>query len=152
MNKSKEVRITREILFRAKRIDNGEWVEGFYLPIRKRAYIICEAETECVDGENTDLHATEWYEVDPETICQYTDSIAIGGKRIWENDFVENDGAIGIVKFGKYGNGFHLGFYINWINCPHLRNEICFWESNVRVIGNIFDNPEIAEEITDGSD
>lgn len=144
--------MNREILFRAKRIDNGEWVEGFCLPIRKRTYIICEAETECVDGENTDLYATEWYEVDPETVCQYTNSIAIGGERIWENDFVKYDGAIGIVKFGKYENGFHFGFHIYWINCPHLRNEICYWESEVRVIGNIFDNPEIAKEITDWSD
>lgn len=142
--------MTREILFRAKRIDNGEWVEGHYVNCFFRT-----ANSDVRDvrtGHFVVEYPEKYHEIYTDTICQYTAAIDIEGKRIWENDFVENDGAIGIVKFGKYGNGFHLGFYINWINCPHLRNEICFWESNVRVIGNVFDNPEIAEEITEESD
>lgn len=132
----------REILFRGKRIDSGEWVEGYFAFYSqgfseegKAEYIIRDT-------------SKKLYFVDPKTVCQYTgsfSSILTEGKKIFEQDIVEIDGAIGIVKFGKYGNGFHFGYYIDWINCPHFRNEFYFWEGKVRVIGNIFDNPDLIE-------
>ena len=63
------------------------------------------------------------------------------------NDIVEYDGSIGIVRFGQYGNGFHFGYYIQWLHCLHLRNELYFWASKVAVVGNIFDNTELVPEI-----
>ncbi len=87
MNKADKVgieKISREILFKAKRTDNAEWVEGFYLLIDDKAYIICEAELDCSDGENTDLYATEWYEVKPETVFQYVGPDNRTGRKIFE--------------------------------------------------------------------
>lgn len=137
----------REILFRGKRNDSGEWVEGNLLKSDESYYIVpyfgvnsIEDIICCVCDKLIILHA---FEIDPETVCQYTEAIAIGGKKIFEHDIVENDGTIGIVKFGKYRNGFHLSYYIDWITCPLLRNELCYWESKVKVIGNILDNPEL---------
>ena len=75
----------REILFKAKRVDDGKWVEGYLLVIGEKAYIICQAEVMCTDNENTDLYATEWYEVDKNTICQDTGLIDNNGNKIWEN-------------------------------------------------------------------
>lgn len=143
-----------EILFRAKRKDNGEWVEGFYIPIGKRAYIICEAETECVDGENTDLYATEWYEVDPETVCQYTGLTDKNGRKIFERDIVRdifNASVVGIVRYGEYRNTFnddehggHVGFYVEWKEKQDLlRKDLIYWVKNSEFIGNIYDNPEL---------
>lgn len=125
----------RKILFKAKHIHvflsnehlNNRWIEGY---LSDENYIHSPE----LEGE---------FLIDPETVCQYTDSIDIGRKKIFEHDIVEEKGTIGIVKFGKYGNGFHLGYFIDWINCPHLRNELSYWEGKVRVIGNIFDNPEL---------
>lgn len=136
----------REILFRGKCIGykewikDGEWVQG--LPM----YTANKSEKGKIDRILTLRDG--YYSillVDPETVCQYTNSIALGGDKIFEHDIVEEDGAIGIVKFGKYGNGFHIGYYIDWINFPHLRNELHFWDGRVRIIGNIFDNPELVE-------
>ena len=43
--------MAREILFKAKRLDNGKWVEGQYLLIKEKVYIILEAETSCMDSK-----------------------------------------------------------------------------------------------------
>lgn len=144
--------MNREILFRGKRKDNGEWVEGFYFSMehydgRHIHHFIIPLGADLSLG--TPIEKIQ-VEMDYETICQYTGSIAsivTGGKKIFEHDIVEKDGAIGIVKFGKYGNGFHFGYYIDWINCPHFRKELYFWEGKVRDIGNIFDNPELLRKI-----
>lgn len=58
----------REILFKAKRTADGEWVEGSYVKMNGCAYIV-------------PWYASAWYgfEVDPETVCQYT------GKKILQN-------------------------------------------------------------------
>lgn len=132
----------KNILVKGKSIDFGIWLEGFYLIIDENAYILCDAELDS-DGENTDLYATDWYKIIPETVCNCSDVIAKEGKIIWEKDIVDYDGTIGVVKFGKYGNNFHYGFYIDWIDCAHLRNELLFWEGKVKVIGNIIDNPDL---------
>lgn len=141
----------REILFRGKRIDSGEWVDGYFAfypqgfsEEGKAEYII----------RDTSKNAGKLYFVDPETVCQYTGSISsilTGGKKIFEQDIVEIDAAIGIVKFGKYGNGFHLGYYIDWINCPRLRNELNYWEGKVKVIGNIIDNPDLIKSLIESA-
>lgn len=136
----------REILFRAKRIDNSEWVEGYFvigkwyldekeryaiLPIDLCFYPHCEI--------------NEWIEIDPETLCQYTGMVDKNGNRIWENDIVS------AWSEGKYATGMVKqridGLYIIYPAYQH--NE--FWglcpdknrKTNVEVIGNVFDNQEL---------
>lgn len=89
------------------------------------------------------------FEVCPETICQYT---GLTDKNIWENDIVKtNHGYIGIIRFGQY-DITHYGFYIEWINGDEaLRTDLLYWLPQIRSIGNIFDNPELLDSDTVGT-
>ena len=125
----------RELLFKAKTIDGKRWVEGYYFakPILNRYFIICDE--------------AQW-EVDVNTICQYTGLIDKNGNKIWENDVVrvgwkDNEAQaeeIHQVAWTKHG-------FTPWIEefyCDgcDLFNEIFF----VEVIGNIFDNADLVKE------
>ena len=139
----------REILFKAKRIDNGEWVEGFLIK---------------------DLHREEWYigylfgggahdtdvaQIDPDTLCQYTGLADKNGQKIWENDVVKyhfgND--VAPIKFGEYQSCFdsikagHIGFYLDWDCKKALRKDLGYWVNIIdcNVVGNLFDHPELLE-------
>ena len=136
--------MNREILFKAKRKDNGEWVEGYYVYCRKRHYILPVLNKAIGFDERED----EWVEADPNTICQYTGLTDKNGKKIWENDICDRKEKYPeIVTYNKgdwqldysYALGkekhfcaCNLGFYVCERNC-------------VEVIGNVFDNPELLE-------
>ena len=149
--------MNREILFRAKRVDNGEWVIGSLVDAKGKAYIIVSVETECLDGKNTDLYATEWYEVLPDTICQYTGLTDENGKMIWENDIFKcySLDKYAPIKYGTYQIGFNsrlitnVGFYADWSEDSFLklRKDLGYWVNveEIEIIGNIFDNPELLE-------
>ena len=125
----------REILFRAKRIDNGEWVEGYPVKYPSGKVVIFK---EC--GEPPDILLR--CEIDPETLCQYTGLKDKNGKRIWENDIVriENsmDEGIGNIEF--YGGMWYVdGEPSNSLHDIMEYDDI----AEIEVIGNIFDNQEL---------
>lgn len=129
-----------DILFRGKRTDNGKWVEGWYVMYSTsigHPYSRTNGK-HCIVTAPHNIDR----QIDPKTICQYTGCTTADIKKIFTNDIVEIDGTIGVVKFGKYGNGFHLGYYIQWINCE-FRQELGFWDGKVKHLGNVFDNPEL---------
>jgi len=69
-------------LFKAKRKDNGEWVEGYYIKHKYGSYILCGDEVaSCCALRNKEI-----YEIDPETICECTGLKDKNGKLIFEND------------------------------------------------------------------
>ena len=70
-------------LYRAKRTDDGEWVEGCLLIIDDSEYRIA---TSCLQGDVKELLNVCAYEVDQSTICQCTEINDKNGKLIWEND------------------------------------------------------------------
>lgn len=125
----------REILFRAKRIDNGEWVEGY-----PAIYPSGEAEIFKECGEPPDILLR--CNIDPETICQYTGLKDKNDNRIWENDIVkiENsmDEGIGNVEF------YDGMWYVDGEPSNSLYDIIEYDDdAGVEIIGNIFDNPEL---------
>ena len=155
--------MSREILFRGKRVDNGEWVEGslitnvFYTEKDHESipYILNAdmAEYDCFEDFN---EYNGIYEVDEETICQYTGLTDKNGKKIWEGDIIKyHFGEIyAPVKFGEYQSCFdststsHVGFYVDWDKNHNFRKDLVYWIKMIdaEVVGNIFDNPELLEK------
>ncbi len=128
----------REILFRGKRIDNSEWVEGYLYGIWEQRYILW--------GMTNNV--PNMVEVDPETICQYTGLIDKNGKKIWENDICDRKEEY--PEIVKYHNGDWTLDY-SYLKDKKIGYSYCnlgfyvFERKQVEVIGNIFDNPELLE-------
>lgn len=132
--------MNREILFKAKRKDNGEWIEGYYVYCRKRHYIL-QVLNKAIGFDEREY---EWVEVDPDTICQYTGLTDKNGKKIWGNDICdtfENDSKEMLRNVVKFEDGCFKVFKKHYLSM-HLD---CYEESDLKVVGNIFDNPELLE-------
>lgn len=145
--------MNREILFRAKRKNNGKWVEGYCVPHIVEGKIvhhfILTGEADLVETEDDELILKfYWEEIDQDTLCQFTGLVDKNGQKIWENDICDrkekypeivtlNKGDWQLdysYVFGKemHSDACNLGFYACERKC-------------VEVIGNIFDNPELLE-------
>lgn len=155
----------REILFKAKRIDNGEWVEGYYLNIAKINHFICTGKIK-LDGALKGIIAPEMYEIDPDTLCQYTGITDKSGQKIWENDVLRGHGDEKDLSKAVFG-GFYVidvetieivDSVVGWhtevietdeiskcepFNLPMPLTEFYINRSEYEVIGNIFDDPEL---------
>lgn len=130
-------------LFRAKRIDNGEWVEGYYVLIDVYHYIYTG------NLYNGGLYVVaERFEIDIDTLCPCTGLKDKNGNLIWENDIVRDDN-------GNLYKAFWQDRYyqFSWICVKSDKLPIGakwdFWSIRnyeIEVIGNIFDNPELMHE------
>ena len=140
----------REILFKAKRKDNGKWVEGYY---QKRYDLLGNEEHLIFHADS--YRVWEYAEIVPETLCQFTGLCDKNGNKIWENDIVKTVSDIyAPVKFGLYTTGFALeecnqGFYVDFPDETYLRHELGYWNNKVEIKGNIFDNPDLLQEESD---
>lgn len=162
-----EVLTMREILFRGKRIDNGEWVEGFYFERKDtqgkiiEAVIIEDAYEQVTGGQRhirSDLNR-ECYRVDPSTVGQYTGRTDKNGKRIFEGDVLHyvgwngklNDFCIVVFDFAEFALKFTVMDGQPNPKYPLQRGLFAFHGGKpvFEVIGNIHDNPELLEGGTD---
>ena len=125
----------REILFRGKRIDNGEWVYGSLYSVRDKAYII---------EYNTGFPSARYFEVDPSTVGQYTGLTDKNGKKIFDGDIILRRYVRPnfLVKYSEEDTEYQAIFFGG--GCASLYKYLSSKES--KVIGNIHDNPELLEE------
>lgn len=147
--------MNREILFKAKRKDNGEWVEGSLVSTECNSGFIFRSKTKAYAPKGTNIFcSTKCYEIDPITLCQYTGLTDKNGKKIWENDIVtitlECDDYLipsetGIVEY-SYGQ------YELKVKAPdgqeaysNLINKLSEAPFEIEKLGNVFDNPELLE-------
>lgn len=133
----------REILFRGKRIDNGEWVQGFYALVASnkglKHGIYTVAENGCVIP----------YEVDPETVGQFTGLTDKNGQKIFEGDIVKScfrddaDKEPMTVEFRIERGGWFPFACGDGCGCCEVDT---YPPEYTEVIGNIHDNPELIKK------
>ena len=139
----------REILFRGKRVDNGEWIEGHYVRYgytgKENDYI--------VPVYASDLYAIE---VIPETVGQYTGLTDKNGKKIFEGDIVQRrnkelllnnifDFKIVFIPVKACFTAVDIsGGNVTFIS-DYINNKY-----DIEVIGNIHDNPELLDGVRNG--
>ena len=128
----------REILFRGKRVDNGEWFYGFYGKSGEKAYIIYD--------NDIAVAYISMKEVIPETVGQYTGLTDKNGTKIFEGDIIKAQDDIfgspfcdGITGKVVYEESAYFIEPQNPYESEYLFNECAVYE----VIGNIHDNPEL---------
>ena len=133
-------------LYRGKRIDNGEWMEGHLITDEKDdlKYFIGYVLGTDEDGSPHDLDAVQ---VDPSTICQCTGLKDKNGKLIFENDIMEahidEDFPEDVSRFKVEWNG--KGWVENHPDGVDREYLDDFDTEHFKVVGNIFDNPELLE-------
>lgn len=141
----------REILFRGKRQDNNEWIEGCLIRVYER---VCRGVYQ--PREYAIQSAEEWIApryVVAETVGQYTGLTDKNGKKIFEGDIVKTwKNNIGKIEFGQYWDEeIEEDFYgYAWIGKDEYGESITLslnkcWNEH-EVIGTIYDNPELLED------
>lgn len=127
----------RDILFKAKRKDNGEWVEGY---LTKAKWYLDGEEIFAILPTDVCIYPhcefSEWITIDENTICQYTGLTDKNGNKIWENDVVLDSEEREVYKMVwsqdsmrycvEKASGFDYEFDSSYA-------------SSIEVIGNIFD-------------
>lgn len=145
----------KEILFRGKRVDNGEWVCGFL--VEALNCVTDKNETFIIEQDATYFTYGEFacaVEVKPETVGQFTGLCDKNGKKIFEGDIIsavtldtgkEQRAVIGFGNFIDENNDDeYIGFFIEFdgikTTITQLSMEEC--KNRIEVIGNKYDNKE----------
>ena len=137
----------REILVRGKRVDKGEWTEGYLFKQWNRTFLLW--------GMTDDIQ--NMTEVIPETVGQYTGLTDKNGKKIFEGDIIraitldKGSEEIAAVCFGNFidenNDDEYIGFYIEFDGIKTTATQLAMEEckNRIEIIGNIFDNQELLE-------
>lgn len=129
----------REILFRGKRKDNGEWIYGYYFQKQN----LCAKDGLPISHAISDLPPFG-AEIIPETVGQYTGLTDKNGEMIFEGDVIKNADYIGIVEYDDVTATFCVVTYFYEQNIKIPDEKISFdFAYPIILIGNIHDNPEL---------
>ena len=123
----------REILFRGKRLDNDEWVYG----------LLCRVGDTYANIRRMDTAVL--YSVLTNTIGQYTGLTDKNGKKIFEGDIVEFRTSLKKYYAKVYYKKGMWSLYIKGFNDRYMLSVAVENDYSVKVIGNIYDNPELLE-------
>ena len=154
----------REIKFRGKRIDNGEWVYGNLIIEDDECYISTGFPGIALDEDywansygyppsSSDFHITNIYEVIPETVCQWTGLYDKHEVKIFESDifkYRKHDGYflddfVGVVKYKDGSFGFTVigetstGYFVPFSKFDELHEDFL---DHIEIIGNIHDKAQ----------
>lgn len=127
-----------EILFRGKRVDDGEWVCGMLCNVFKDGEL--ELELAIQISDEFEMLA---YPVIPETVGQYTGLDDKNGVKIFEGDIVREH----VNDYTPiYQNGIYMAYNVDKINDPYVSTQFnIIWRNGCEVIGNIHDNQELLD-------
>ena len=122
----------RVIKFKAKRLDNWEWCEGYFYEENGNIYIIENRQKDSILNRNIT------YQVDPKTVCQFTGLTDCKGKEVWEGDIVECE------IWTRLYNGFtNVKGVIEYKGAEFyvaINSETySLYSKHIKVIGNKFD-------------
>lgn len=127
--------MSRENLFRAKKIDSGEWIEGYLFRCWQKAYILWGMINDVPDMK----------EIDPETIGEHTGLTDKDGKKFEGDIFQASDGEY-MQRYIIAWDEYSLEWSAQCIGDPDGTLPLSeFRAGEIDVIGNIFDNPELLE-------
>lgn len=121
----------REILFRGKRVGEGEWKYG--------SYVEQYGATQIYPKNVTDEDGFDCYCVEPETVGQYTGLADKNGKKIFEGDVIkcEGENERGMIVFEHCSACFVVQFETFTLKYN------CLFGIDLEVVGNVYDNPEL---------
>lgn len=132
----------REILFKAKRKDNGEWVEGYY----QKRFDLDGSEQHFIFWSKS-YTVWEYVEIDSDTFCQYTGLTDKNGKRIWENDILkanlDESYPEDITYIKILWNEYRFCTNENYSTDIEALEK--WYAEHFQVCGNIFDNADLLE-------
>jgi uncharacterized phage protein (TIGR01671 family) len=127
----------REILFRGKRIDNGEWIEGYFVKFEGREI------PEIYTGWNCYTLTPECYGIERATVGQYTGLTDKNGKKVFEGDICR----MKADRLKGYGAIIFMGSAFVLCDKAHKKTRYypLYADGQFTVVGNIHDNPELLE-------
>lgn len=126
--------MNRQIIFRGKRLDNGEWVYGDLE--YNRAKNTARIHTYDEGGEYLMQHLVE-----PESVGQYTGLLDKNGKEIYESDIVMQRGYSGVKPMVvRFEQG---AFIVGWHGGSSTQTRPMLIQKRCEVIGNVIDNPDL---------
>lgn len=135
-------------LFRGKRKDNGEWVEGYFGEINVATYILTVAYI-LTEHKTVPYTKPKRFAVIPETVGMWSGLVDDSPRyrKVFVGDIFQEGDCVGVVKLGRYemDGATHIGFYVEWSDKARRKDLIYWLERGVEVIGNVHDNASLLE-------
>ena len=148
-----------QYLCKAKRLDNGEWIKGYLVPLGKKSfsdpdqYGMIEKAIPVGSQNNPVLYNMYIIEVDPQTVCWCVGLPDKNSKEAFEGDIIRTPVGIARIIWNAGSNPYNsrivAGFeavFMDKESDDLYRHDAGYWLGRGTLIGNIFDNPELLGE------